>query len=90
MVSSLRKFGPYPAIGDGIPTAEASYKDGYETGLTWQEDYTPGGPHAFMHNGSSVMDRDPDWAAYCEATRVNLREWKRGFTEGRDAAFSAP
>jgi ribosome modulation factor len=67
------RFGP-------IRTAEQSYKEGFEAGVTWDSKWTPGGP---FHYSASVMDRDSDWIAHCEATCENHREWMRGWREGK-------
>ncbi len=77
-----RRFGAYPAndLGRGIPTAEASYADGYRTGATWAEAYTPGGPFVVTPYGG-VPANDPDWIAFCSATAENNREWRRGFDD---------
>lgn len=85
--SDRRRFGAYPYndLGKGIPTAEASYAEGYDRGLTWTAPWQPGGPFV-VTPGVDTHGRDPDWVAYCEATRENNREWLRGFADGRAAA----
>jgi hypothetical protein len=83
---TTRRFGPYPAGGTTCLTAEASRVEGYERGLTWTAPWQPGGPHV-VTPGIGAHGRDPDWIAYCAATRENNREWLEGFAAGRaDAA----
>ena len=83
--SDRRRFGAYPADRTSIPTAEASYAEGCERGLAWTAAWQPGGPFV-VTPGVDTHGRDPDWIAYCEATRENNREWLRGFADGRAAA----
>lgn len=82
--SNLRRFGPYPYASDGIPTAEDSRAEGYERGLTWTAPWQPGGP--FVISAMSHDRSDPDWVAFCNATRQNRDAWLAGFAEGRAAA----
>jgi len=79
-----RRFGIYPCndLGLGIWTAEAAYKDGYESGLRFPGG-RPGGPHITAPRGNE--GRDPDWHAYCVATVENHREWLRGYDDAQKA-----
>lgn len=64
-----------------LPTEEASYKDGYRSGLNWRFSHeSPGGPHIY----SKGYDPDPDWVAYCQASLENNIAWKKGWKEGRE------
>jgi hypothetical protein len=100
-VKNRRTFGPYPGGSpEGIPTAQASYEDGYNSGLTWDRfaphnKYVPGGP--WIHSWSQRYEfshRDPvDKAhlkAYCDATVENHAEWMRGWHDGRAAKAPTP
>lgn len=71
----MRTFGKYPML----PTAEESFKDGYDTGLSWDADWTPGGP--FSYNSGRLV-QDSDWTAHCEATVENRRAWLNGWRKG--------
>jgi hypothetical protein len=85
-----RRFGKYPGNdydNRGIPTAEESFDDGYYTGRTWDKkfptsNYQPGGPWVCGLSPYGQMMKDPDWIAYCNATRENNDEWRRGWIEG--------
>lgn len=81
--SDRRRFGAYPADRDGIPTAEASYAEGYERGLTWTAPWQPGGP--FVGDGPTDT-QDADLNAFRKAQRENRDAWLRGFADGRAAA----
>lgn len=74
-----RKFGPYPYYSEGIPTAEVSYEDGYNTGLGWREAYNPGGPSVY----GPGQNTDEQWLAYCAALRENYDAWHKGFNDAR-------
>jgi hypothetical protein len=82
MNQTFRKFGDYPFNEEGILTAEASYQNGYDTGLTWKESYTPGGPMVY----GPGMKKDKYWIAYCAALIENHNKWHDGFQDGRAAA----
>lgn len=81
--SDRRRFGAYPADRDGIPTAEASYAEGYGRGLTWVAPWQPGGP--FVGDGPTDT-QDADLNAFRKAQRENRDAWLRGFADGRAAA----
>lgn len=76
-----RRFGRFPLHSTGIETAQAAYDDGKQTGLEWTDDYVPGGPHAFPLGSGRTTD--PEFAAYALATQENLREWLRGWHDGK-------
>lgn len=58
---------------------EESYVDGYETGLTWKDNYRPGGPWYF---GASERDSDRT-RAVAEQLRGNHDAWLQGWTDGK-------
>ncbi len=64
----------------------ASYLDGYETGLRWQRNDTPGGPwHYYAKNHEDdIVKRN------AKALQENHRLWMLGWTEGKAAQTSAP
>lgn len=76
----LRKIGPYPHHSEGIPTAEASYEDGYNTGMRWSESHIPGGPFKYS---PGHLKTDEEWIAYCAALRENHEAWHKGFADAR-------
>lgn len=80
---STRRFGPYPAGDDGLPTAEASRAEGYAIGSMWADDFQPGAPTVITAYAHELPD--DDWAAYCAATKENNREWHGGFAAARAA-----
>ena len=83
--SDRRRFGAYPYndLGKGIPTAEASYAEGYDRGLTWTAPWQPGGP--FVGDGPTDT-QDADLNAFRKAQRENRDAWLRGFADGCAAA----
>lgn len=81
--SDRRRFGAYPADRTSIPTAEASYAEGYDRGLTWTAPWQPGGP--FVGDGPTDT-QDADLNAFRKAQRENRDAWLRGFADGRAAA----
>lgn len=94
LASDRRRFGPFPGgTPEGIRTAEASRKDGYETGLSWKDAYVPSGPwvHRWSNvGGGSVVAAHPEeYRAYCDATVENHREWMAGWREGVEARRAA-
>lgn len=69
--------------GTVIKTAQESYADGYQTGLTWYSrfpthHYVPGGP--WEHNGHCSNEHIKKCA---DQTKRNNAEWVRGFKNGR-------
>jgi len=81
------KFGKYPADGF-VATLEEYYKDGFETGASWKEDYIPGGPWVCSYG--FILTHDADWQAYCQHTKDGNAEWLRGFKAGLDSQSSNP
>lgn len=77
-MNTLRTFGKYRAL----QTAEASYKDGYQTGLKWDAPWAPGGPWFTHITPWEEQTKDKDWVAFCKATVENNREWVRGWQDG--------
>ena len=72
-------FGKYPASGIEASTLVQSRVDGFNTGVTWKEKYTPGGPHVvYAHRWND----DPDWVAFCNHTKVCNQVWLEGFHDG--------
>ena len=93
IIEGQRRFGKYPGNclpGEGIRTAEASYMDGYETGLNWKEKYTPGGPWVHHRDPYGRHANDPDYIAYTNASLENYNEWHRGFKDGRHLVEPTP
>jgi hypothetical protein len=83
--------GKYPAghHGGGMPTAEASFLDGYQHGLSWDRFYphnkhVPGGPYVPQ---AHVKMHDKDWDDCMAAYRENHAEWMRGWRAGRAEAL---
>ena len=78
-----RRFGKYPLDGD-YPTRDESYSDGFAVGKGWRDsdDWVPGGPWTFSEAMPS-LSQDPDWAAYCAASRENNDAWRAGWAHGR-------
>jgi hypothetical protein len=73
-------FGKYPAGGFEAKTLEQSRAEGFETGLTWNQNYVPGGP--FVHAPGEFMRDDKDWQAYCHHTVTCHQVWMEGFHDG--------
>ena len=78
------KYGP-------LPTAAASYENGYETGFKWNtaKDFcVPDGPY---HYGPSPYETNLDRIAYIDATLEgqieNHAAWLRGWTDGFKARY---
>lgn len=84
------KSGHQPSA---VSTESEAYHNGYDTGLNWNHPWRPGGPWIC---GPALMpwqrreDVDPQWIAYCEATRENNKQWLRGFDDGRAAVERNP
>lgn len=76
-MSATRQFGSYASQ----PTAEASYQEGYASGLKWKDkdNWIPGGPHFYR---ASFNQSNKDWVAFCAASEENNREWLRGWHDG--------
>lgn len=69
-------------------TAQESFEDGRQTGITWKETYTPGGPYSTdLDSPERHRSADADWIAYCDATLMNREAWLRGFNVGRQIAI---
>ena len=71
-----RMFGKYGPLD----TEEEAFTDGLNTGLKWDADWVPGGPHVIRDRYHLV--RDLNWEAYCDATKANNAAWLRGWREG--------
>lgn len=62
-------------------TVSEGRAEGFETGLTWDRSWTPGGPYVSQ---VGVTHRDqPDWVAYCELTAAVNKAWCEGFAMAR-------
>ena len=55
------------------------YAKGFETGLYWEEDYTPGGPF-LMSRGNCRCD---ETCKVCADNKQEYEDWHEGFTAGR-------
>jgi len=59
---------------------KTAYDAGYETGLGWQEDYTPGGPRVMY-----PREDDSDiFKERCRKSLENKKEWHLGFNQGKE------
>lgn len=63
---------------------EGAYNDGYDTGLNWKENYTPGGPWHFSkgYTGSRNPEETKVLVALYER---EYHEWHVGFADGLQA-----
>jgi hypothetical protein len=69
---NFRYYGPFITLWE-------AYNEGYHTGLDWDEDYHPGGPHVLTEGVSP----DEDWVKACAYTKQVHQEWLRGFDDAR-------
>jgi hypothetical protein len=65
----------------GYDPNSKGYKDGYNTGYTWDANWMPGGPHYFT---ASATDK-PEWKKQCADSKRYYEEWHRGFNDGLNA-----
>lgn len=54
------------------------YKEGYETGLAWKHDWTPGGPYVHRVKYNRTPERVAEEAASIKANTDWLQGWKDG------------
>ena len=93
---TTRRFGQYPGgtlPNVGIPTAKASYEDGWWTGCGWnhkKNNYVPGGPSVTTVQPHERQFKNRDWVAFCEATKENHEEWLRGWHDGCQMNWMPP
>lgn len=78
MNTKTRKFEPYREL----PTAEASYAEGYQIGLKWDAPWVPGGPWFVNVSDFERQSKNPVWVYFCDATVENNKEWRRGWEDG--------
>jgi len=57
----------------------AHYTQGFETGLYWKKDHTPGGPH--LMSQCSPGREQP--CTICEDNKQEYKDWHEGFKAGR-------
>jgi len=60
---------------------ESYYAKGFETGLYWEENYTPGGPFLMSRCESYRCRSQP--CQICEDNKQEYKDWHEGFTAGR-------
>jgi len=60
-----------------INTNSKDYKEGYQTGLTWHDNYRPGGPWVMHPSPSDKTDR----IKLCEETLQANRDYLAGFDQ---------
>lgn len=65
-----------------------SYFEGYHTGVTWKNNYTPGGPMVWAPCEARQFHRNDmtheQFNARAVLSKTQHEEWMRGFHEGRD------
>ena len=61
-------------------STEQAYDCGYQTGLTWNAPWVPGGPCVSSYNPH--REQDSDWIAFCEHTKACNKAWLRGWKTG--------
>ena len=65
-----------------------SFLEGYHTGVTWKNDYIPGGPYIQAPSEGRHFRREDmtleEFNARAALSKVQHAEWMRGFHEGRD------
>lgn len=60
-----------------------AFKDGYQTGLTWDADWTPGGPHVYTASSKYVSGKlSPAQIQMEDESKEYHRLWLRGFAHG--------
>lgn len=62
-----------------LPTRRQSYRDGLNTGLNWEDSYTPGGPWVYGEDG---RNNDYGWIVYAKRSRQNRDLWLQGWRDG--------
>lgn len=67
---------PFLGIVGEVATEQEAYLEGYRVGLSWKDDYRPGGP--WYPSAQSC-----DWML---ALKDNNAAWLRGFDRGLSAA----
>ncbi len=64
----------------------AKYTLGFETGLHWEEDYIPGGPHR-MTTCTNGLCGHPRWQGQpcqiCAQNTQEYKDWHDGFAAGK-------
>lgn len=60
-------------------TETVAYKEGYQTGLTWDADWTPGGPYVFTCDKWAPAEKQIVAKESAEAHRLWVWGWKVGF-----------
>lgn len=64
-----------------------SFLEGFETGVRWDANYTPGGPYISQPSTKEQFQRTDmtlgEFNARAELSRLQHEEWMRGFQEGR-------
>lgn len=65
-----------------------SYFEGYHTGVTWKDSYTPGGPMVWAPCEARQFHRTDmtheQFNARAVLSKVQHEEWMRGFHDGRN------
>jgi hypothetical protein len=74
-------YGTKHPLDPTLETPESDgWKNGYETGLTWDANYYPGGPHKLY--SASDFDRIDEKVRRCRQSLFNYENWHLGFKAG--------
>lgn len=59
-------------------TIQEAYDNGFKTGLTWDHDWIPGGPHVY----SPSYRANEEYKEFCKFSQQCHDEWIRGWKDG--------
>jgi hypothetical protein len=67
-----------------VHTLSESYQNGYETGISWDANWIPGGPLAYNVNSFRRLNPDPKFVKIAEDSQRAHDDWHAGFKRALD------